>query len=278
MSTYVIGDVQGCFESLESLLLRISYHPGNDMLWFTGDLVNRGKQSLEVLRFVRGLGDRQVAVLGNHDLHLLAVAHGVRTPHPNDTLAPILSAPDREILIDWLRHRPLLHWSPAFSCVMTHAGIAPMWGLDKAIALAREVEVALQAPDYHLFLQEMYGDCPDYWEDNLSGMARLRCIVNYLTRMRFCTETGRLNLTYKGRIADKPANLVPWFEVSDRVSIPANVLFGHWAALGGKVDQRGIFALDTGCVWGNALTALRLDDWQRFTVPCSASLGECVQA
>ena len=268
MATYVIGDVQGCFDALQALLLKINYQAGTDQLWFVGDLVNRGPQSLEVLRFVQALGSQQVVVLGNHDLHLLAVAAGIRAMKTKDTLAPILAAPDGADLLQWLRSRPLLYHDPKFNCVMSHAGIAPMWDLEQAIRYADEVSAALQSASYLAFLAEMFGDTPACWSDDLTGMARLRCIVNYFTRMRFCTGTGALDFAYKGTIADHPDNLCPWFEVPTRKLLPVKILFGHWAALNGKTNTADIVALDTGCVWGRCLTALRLEDWHRFSVGC----------
>jgi bis(5'-nucleosyl)-tetraphosphatase (symmetrical) len=267
MPTYAIGDIQGCFAELEKLLTHIHFHPDNDTLWFTGDLVNRGPRSLEVLRFVKSLGDKHITILGNHDLHLLAVAYGARTLHRSDTLDEILNAPDKTELLDWLRHRPLLHFDKPF--VMTHAGLAPFWTLAKARELAQEVEAVLRGDFLKEFLQNMYGNMPDHWDENLSGMERLRCIINYFTRMRFCHTDGRLELTYKGQIGDKPDDLIPWFDVRGRVNANEKIIFGHWAALGGKADVPNVYPLDTGCVWGNCLTAQRLEDGKRFSVPCN---------
>ncbi|TAK77056.1 MAG: symmetrical bis(5'-nucleosyl)-tetraphosphatase [Gammaproteobacteria bacterium] len=266
MTTYAIGDVQGCFAPLQHLLAHISFDPAQDTLWFTGDLVNRGPQSLEVLRFVKTLGDKHKTVLGNHDLHLLAVAYGVRTLHPADTLDAILTAPDREELIDWLRHRPLLHEDQEY--VMTHAGLAPEWDREQARLLAQEVEVVLRSETPALFLEQMYGNKPDRWDDQLTGIERLRCITNYFTRMRFCDADGRLDLNYKGDMAGKPKDLIPWFEVKNRANADVKIIFGHWAALDGKADAPNVYPLDTGCVWGNCLTALRLEDKKRFAVKC----------
>lgn len=268
MSIYVIGDVQGCFTELQVLLAKLSFNPAEDKLWFTGDLVNRGPQSLETLRFVKSLGANQVTVLGNHDLHLIAAAYGIKRSAKNDTLDAVLAAPDCNELIDWLRHQPLLHHDKANAYVMTHAGLAPSWTLHQAKMLAKEVENVLQGTAPEFLLQNMYGNQPDLWRDELAGMERLRCIINYFTRMRFCRADGSLDLTYKGQIAGKPDELIPWFDVQDRANANEKIIFGHWAALNGKTDAPNLFPLDTGCVWGNCLTAMRLHDDQRFSVKC----------
>lgn len=268
MSIYAIGDVQGCIKPLQELLALIGFNQERDTLWFVGDLVNRGPESLEVLRFVKELGNHQRVVLGNHDLHLLAVAYGVVGLKPQDTLLSILEAPDRDELINWLRHRPLLHFDPQIKYVMTHAGLAPLWSLQKAQVLAREVEKELSGPHPELFLQHMYGDKPSQWTEALSGWERLRCIVNYFTRMRYCYADGSLELGYKGKIENKPAHLIPWFEVVNRQNKEDKIVFGHWAALGGETAVQNVFPIDTGCVWGNCLTALRLDDEKIFKVNC----------
>ncbi|MBX3708360.1 MAG: symmetrical bis(5'-nucleosyl)-tetraphosphatase [Gammaproteobacteria bacterium] len=268
MTTYVIGDVQGCFTELEALLKQIDFRQDNDTLWFTGDLVNRGPCSLEVLRFVKSLDQHQVAVLGNHDLHLLAVAYGVRELHRDDTLDEILTAPDKNELIDWLRHRPLLHYDKSTGYVMAHAGLAPLWNLTQARRLAEEVEMLLRGGTPETFLKGIYGNQPDYWDDHLSGIERWRCIVNFLTRMRFCYADGRLDLSYKGEIGGKPKELIPWFDVPERENVNEKIIFGHWAALNGKTDAPNLYALDTGCVWGNSLTAMCLENGERFSVHC----------
>lgn len=267
MTTYAIGDVQGCYVELMALLEKIEFAPKKDRLWFAGDLINRGPCSLDVLRFVKSLGDKHITVLGNHDLHLLALHYGVDRSNRNDTLAEILQARDKIELIEWLRHRPLLYRDRETDFVIVHAGLAPSWGINKAENLAGEVEQALQETP-HAFLHNMYGNQPDYWRDDLVGIERLRCIVNYLTRMRFCYPDGRLDLSYKGDIAGKPPGLIPWFQVSDRQNAKQKIIFGHWAALGGQSDTPNIYPLDTGCVWGNCLTAMRIPDTKRFTVRC----------
>lgn len=269
MSTYAIGDVQGCFNPLEELLVEINFDPNEDTLWFTGDLVNRGPQSLEVLRFVKALGDPHRVVLGNHDLHLLAVTYQVGKSRPDDTFKAILAAPDCEELMDWLRHRPLLCYHEQLDYVMVHAGMAPRWDLKQAMALANEVESILQSDSPQQFLQHMYGNQPDQWHDALSGIDRWRCITNYFTRMRFCDVNGRLELSYKGTLTDQSSQRVPWFNVPHRVNSHLKIIFGHWAALGGVTHTPNVYALDTGCVWGHNLTAMRLEDERRFTAPCS---------
>lgn len=266
MATYVVGDIQGCFEPLLQLLKQIQFDETHDVLWSTGDLVNRGPHSLEVLRFFKSLGDRHKTVLGNHDLHLLSVAYGASRPKEHDTLDAILAAPDKEVLIDWLRYRPLLLHERDH--VLVHAGLAPGWTLAEAKACANEVEAVLQGDRIMDFLSVMYGNEPDRWHHALSGADRLRCIVNHFTRMRYCYADGRLNLSYKGTIADKPEDIVPWFELPTRANADINIVFGHWASLNGETSRPHLFPLDTGCVWGNCLTAMRLEDGERFSVTC----------
>ncbi|MBV9576751.1 MAG: symmetrical bis(5'-nucleosyl)-tetraphosphatase [Gammaproteobacteria bacterium] len=268
MATFAIGDIQGCFDELQSLLAMIQFNPQKDQLWLTGDLVNRGPHSLQVLRFIKNLENKQITVLGNHDLHLLAVLYGVSAMHASDTFNEILTAPDKQDLLDWLRHRPLLHDDKTLGFVMTHAGLAPAWNLQQARLLAAEVETVLRSDTPEFFLKNMYGNQPDDWHESLAGIERLRCIVNYFTRMRFCYADGRLDLNYKGEIAGKPKELIPWFEVKNRMNADEKIIFGHWAALNGKTNIAHLFPLDTGCVWGNCLTAMRLEDGMRFSVKC----------
>jgi bis(5'-nucleosyl)-tetraphosphatase (symmetrical) len=268
MSTYAIGDVQGCYSALMKLLEKINFNPDHDTLWFTGDLVNRGDDSLAVLRYIKNLGDKHIAVLGNHDLHLLAVASGAKAVQPADTLNEILSAPDKAELIEWLCHRPILYIAAAFPYVLVHAGLAPMWTLSHARHFAHELEAALRSASRDVLFKQLYGNQPDLWSDKLTGIERLRCLVNYFTRMRFCDAKGRMNLTYKGTIAEKPQDLFPWFDVPNRKNAEAKIIFGHWAALGGETTTPNVYPLDTGCVWGNALTAMRLEDEMKFSVGC----------
>ncbi|MFM7785927.1 MAG: symmetrical bis(5'-nucleosyl)-tetraphosphatase [Gammaproteobacteria bacterium] len=268
MATYAIGDVQGCWEPLLRLLDECDFHREKDRLWFVGDLVNRGPDSLAVLRFVRGLGDRAVTVLGNHDLHLLAVAAGIRKASRKDSLGSVLEAADRDELLDWLRHLPLAHQESALPHLMVHAGVPPGWSAEDTLGRAREVESALRGPDWKVFLAHMYGDHPDCWDDALAGWERLRVITNYLTRMRFCTPEGRLDLDNKNPPAGANTSFAPWFSHAGRAAAAVPVVFGHWAALEGKADTPGVHALDTGCVWGGRLRAMRLEDGALFHSGC----------
>lgn len=268
MSTYAIGDIQGCYTSLETLLTHICFDPAQDTLWFTGDLVNRGPQSLATLRFVKSLGDRQHTVLGNHDLHLLAVAHQTRPHSADDSLSEILDAPDRDELLHWLCQQPLLHHDETLGFTMVHASLAPNWDLNTAKQLAHEVESILQSERKIEFFHHMYGNQPDYWDNSLTGFDRLRCITNYFTRARFCHPDGRLELNNKGKM-DQATDLIPWFKVPTRINRDIDILFGHWAALQGITNTPHVFALDTGCVWGFELTAMRLEDRKLFSVPCT---------
>lgn len=266
MSTYVIGDLQGCFEPLQRLLEHISFDVKHDTLWFTGDIVNRGPESLACLRFVKNLGSRQRIILGNHDLHLLAVAHKAHKGWEEDTVNDILSAPDKHDLLDWLRHQPLLHHELDYT--MVHAGLAANWDLAKAKMLAHEVETILRSDKADDFFKHMYGNLPNAWSDDLQGFERLRCITNYFTRARFCYPDGSLELENKGKMDSAQDMLIPWFKVSHRQNAHLKILFGHWAALGGVTDTPNTYALDTGCIWGYALTAMRLEDQVRFSVSC----------
>jgi bis(5'-nucleosyl)-tetraphosphatase (symmetrical) len=258
MAVYAIGDLQGCYDEFRALLDRIAFDPVRDRLWLTGDLVNRGPGSLATLRFVHSLGDSVTVVLGNHDLHLLAVAAMPgKPPRRGDTLEEILAASDRETLLDWLAARPLFHHDPALGCAMVHAGLPPEWDLAQAEAEAAAVRAAL-AKSPAEFFAAMYGDQPDRWSPGLEGMDRLRFAVNCLTRMRFVSADGRLLLKLKGPVANAPAGAVPWFRAAGRRSVGERIVFGHWSALGYH-DGDGVWSLDTGCVWGGTLTAVRLD-------------------
>ncbi len=276
MSVYAIGDVQGCYRELRTLLERIAFDPGRDRLWLVGDLVNRGPRSVEVLRFVRDLGERAVVVLGNHDLHLLAVAEGVDPVRRKDTFADVLRAPDRDEVLDWLRCRPLLHRDRDLGFTMVHAGLPPQWDVEEAAERAAEVEAALRDDAYRTYLRHMYGDEPARWSPELQGWERLRFITNALTRMRYCTDDGRLVLGASGRPGTQPAGSHPWFTLSGRRSRSERVVFGHWATLELErpvAPQHRVYPLDKGCVWGGALGALRLDDEQWFEVPCGGGPG-----
>ena len=268
MATYAIGDVQGCFEPLQELLDRIRFDPAEDRLWFVGDLVNRGPDSLATLRYVQSLGDAAITVLGNHDLHLLAVAEGFAKLKRDDTLDELLAAPDREDLLDWLRHRNLMHFEAGVA--MVHAGLLPAWTVTRALELAGEVEAQLRAPTYRSFLARMYGNHPDRWDDGLAGPDRLRVIVNAMTRMRVCTPDGEMEFSHKGKPEDPPPGFVPWFEVPGRQSRDTPVIFGHWSALG-LLREPNICCLDTGCLWGRRLSAFRLEDRRVFQIGCRRS-------
>jgi len=258
MAVFAVGDIQGCFEELKQLLNRIHFDPAEDSLWFTGDLVNRGPQSLDVLRYVKGLGKHAVCVLGNHDLHLLAVAAGTAGAKPGDTLDAVLAASDRDELLHWLRQLPLMHHDRALGYTLIHAGLPPQWDLALARSAARELEAALRGPDYREFLRHMYGNEPQRWSPELRGMERLRFIVNCFTRMRYCNPDGDLDLKAKGAPGTQPPGFMPWFEIPDRQSRELHILFGHWSTVG-DIQGQNVHALDTGCVWGGRLTALRLD-------------------
>lgn len=267
MPDYAIGDVQGCYDPLQRLLERINFNEKEDRLWFVGDLVNRGPQSLEVLKFIKNLPIPAKITLGNHDLHLLAKLF-TKSPRKNDddTLHEILIAEEAKELGHWLRKQKLLHHEPELKVVMCHAGIAPAWDLNLAKNCAHEVEAVLSGEEYAVFLEHMYGNEPNCWSSHLTGIARLRLITNYFTRMRFCDRQGRLILSYKGTLAEAPANFVPWYEVPNRKLVEADIVFGHWAALQGYSPDPSIYAIDTGCLWGGRLTCLRLQDRKRFSV------------
>jgi bis(5'-nucleosyl)-tetraphosphatase (symmetrical) len=265
MATYAIGDIQGCFEPLQRLLDEVGFDAGSDRLWLTGDLVNRGPDSLATLRFVRSLGESAVLALGNHDLHLLAVAEGCEKLKREDRLQDVLDAPDRDVLLDWLRHCPLMHFEGGWA--MVHAGLLPGWSVSRALELAAEVEAALRAPTYRSFLARMYGNHPERWNEALAGHDRLRVIVNAMTRMRLCTAEGEMEFTHKGRPKQLPAGYLPWFDVPERRSRDTPLIFGHWSALG-LIKRPDLFGLDTGCLWGRRLTALRLEDRRLFQVRC----------
>jgi len=266
MATYAIGDLQGCLQPLRRLLENIGFDAARDRLWFTGDLVNRGPESLEVLRFVKGLGERALTVLGNHDLHLLTLAAGFAKSRPDDTLEAILDAPDRGELLAWLRARPMLHREDEY--LLVHAGLLPQWSATQAQDLASEVEEALRGADCEGFLEQLYGSRPESWEDSLRGIDRLRVVVNAMTRMRFCSREGRMEFSAKGETANAPPGYMPWFEVPGRASADVSVVLGHWSALG-LLQRPKLLALDTGCVWGGKLTAIRLEDRRVFSCACA---------
>lgn len=275
MPTYAIGDIQGCYQELLALLDKINFDPADDQLWFTGDLVNRGPESLEVLRFVKQLGDMAIITLGNHDLHLLAVAHHHRNRQPRDTLDTVLAAPDRDGLLDWLRTRPFFHTDPSQGYTLIHAGLPPSWDLRQAADLAHEVEEVLRSDHFTDFLDRMYGDKPDRWADQLTGGDRLRVITNAYTRLRYCDDAGRFALKEKGPPGTQAKPWQPWFAIPARRTKKEKIIFGHWSTvqLGNikKFSTFNVYPLDTGCVWGATLTALRLEDEKWFSVPSQQS-------
>jgi bis(5'-nucleosyl)-tetraphosphatase (symmetrical) len=268
MATYAIGDVQGCLASFQQLLNRIGFTPGSDRLWLVGDLVNRGPDSLGTLRFIKKLGTAVRLVLGNHDLFLLAAAEGITTLRPKDTIHDILSADDRSELIDWLRRQPLHHREGSF--FMVHAGLLPQWTIEEATALALKVETVLHGPEHRTFLQALFHGPTSQWDPSLKGLERLVSIARVLTRLRTCTPTGEMS-GFSGPPEEVPTGYFPWFRIPNRQSIDATVICGHWAALGLCIEPN-LLAIDSGCVWGRQLTAIRLEDRTVFQVDCSTPL------
>jgi bis(5'-nucleosyl)-tetraphosphatase (symmetrical) len=256
MAIYAIGDIQGCNYAFQDLLERLDFNARQDRLWLVGDLINRGEGSLAVLRWCYEHQNNIRVVLGNHDLHAIAVAHGVRTPHRSDTLQPLFDATDGKRLLDWLRSQSLMIAEQGY--VMVHAGLLPQWTVTEALSYAKEVEFVLQSERYLTFLNNMYGNQPIIWDEHLVGFDRLRLITNALTRMRVCTAKGELNFDFKGELSDVPAGYYPWFKVASRQSVGTEIICGHWSALG-LYQENGIHALDTGCLWGGKLTAMCLE-------------------
>ncbi len=264
---YAIGDIQGCYDSLLTLLDHIQFDDRRDRLWLVGDIVNRGPESLAVLRFIRSLHQTPRITLGNHDLHLLGLLFSTKaTSRDEDTLEAILKAPDRDEIGDWLRHQQILYFDSTLNVVMTHAGIPPIWPLKQAQKYAAELENVLQGDFFKDFLNDMYGNKPEKWSNELTETARWRLICNYFTRMRYCHADGRLALGYKKDIQHAPKDFYPWYATPERLDIESDIVFGHWAALNGACPHPHIHAIDTGCVWGRQLTALRLQDKRRFSV------------
>lgn len=272
MSTFIVGDIQGCFEPFQHLLEQVKFNPDKDRLWSVGDLINRGPGNLDTLRWFFAHRDSVTMVLGNHDLHLMAVSAGTRKPSRKDNFHDILEAPDREQLIEWLHCQPLAHREDGVT--MVHAGIPPIWTVEDALGRANEVETMLQSAACDDFFREMYGNEPLVWNDSLSGMTRLRVITNYLTRMRYCTRKGKLDLISKGPqpIPDVlvGTKVAPWFSHPNRLAKGQRVIFGHWASLEGRTDNPNIIALDTGCVWGRAMTLFELETGRRISCECVA--------
>lgn len=263
MATYIIGDLQGCFDELILLLKQINFKIGTDHIWFCGDLVNRGPKSLETIEFVMSLPNC-IAVLGNHDLHLLALSVG--HPHTEHSLHDILTSPKQEKIINWLRLRPLVHFDHVRQIILAHAGVYPGWSIAQAENCAREAERALQSDNFTQLIHHLYGDSPSVWSDQLSGIERLRFIVNAFTRMRICDAKGFLKLDFDADVAAIPQNFKPWFDFFIEKHPNWRVAFGHWAAILGESHQDKIFALDTGCVYGNRLTALHLESGEKIAV------------
>lgn len=269
-SIWMIGDVQGCCDPLESLL----NHPEiaqeeNCQFWFAGDIVNRGPSSLKTMRRIMSLDHRSVTVLGNHDMHLLAMAAGIKSPNKHDTLLEVLTAPDAGDLIDWLRHRPLAHFEQDH--LMVHAGVLPKWDVAKTLSLAKEIQDALRGKNWQKVFQKMYGDEPVFWKDDHSGGKRLRVIINTLTRLRMCTPKGHMALNIKSSPENHHGQLIPWFDLPHRATQDVTVVFGHWSTLGLKLEPN-VICLDTGCVWGGHLTAVRLQDRHLIQIPCHQGL------
>jgi len=276
MATYAIGDVQGCFDELKALLSQIDFNSDRDQLWFCGDLVNRGPKSLETLRFIRALESNALTVLGNHDLHLLATAYDHQQPGRKDTFDAILQADDAAELLDWLRHQSLLHHNTENNITLLHAGIHPDWSIDKARQLADEMEQVLQGDNHINFYKHMYGDKPFMWDDALSGWPRYRFITNILTRLRYCDKHGAPALSAKGEPGSQADHLMPWYEVPGRKSLSDTIIFGHWSTLphAGFSSINNTYAIDSGCLWGGALTAMRIDiqPFEYFRLNCPGAL------
>jgi bis(5'-nucleosyl)-tetraphosphatase (symmetrical) len=265
MPTYAIGDLQGCHAPLLRLLDEVKFDPEADRLWFVGDLVNRGPDSLAVLRFVKSLGDAAICVLGNHDLHLLALAEGFGRIYKGDTLDEVLAAPDGGELLDWLR-RQKLAWRDG-NYLMVHAGLLPGWTAEETMLRAAEAEAVLRGAHYRDFFAQMYGNAPVAWDADLQGIERLRVIVNAFTRLRYCSAAGEMEFHHKGAPGTQPAGWLPWFKVPGRRSAETTVVIGHWSTLG-LINRPDLIALDTGCLWGGTLTAVRLEDRRVFAVQC----------
>jgi bis(5'-nucleosyl)-tetraphosphatase (symmetrical) len=271
MSTYAIGDLQGCYSELQDLLDKINFDETNDQLWFVGDLINRGPDSLACLRFVKSLGSNAKTVLGNHDLHLLAVANKVRKPHRKDTFDEILDAKDSKKIFDWIRQQPLLVNNPELNYTMVHAGLPPQWTLEQAKELAKETESLLQSKQFDDFIQNMYGDQPDTWSKKLKDDDRHRFIINAFTRTRYLDKDNKLDMKETCAPGKQNKSLIPWYSISDRKTKKDKIVFGHWSTvlLGNEKNFKkyNVYPLDTGCLWGGELTAMRLEDEKLFSVP-----------
>ncbi len=276
MSTYAIGDIQGCFNGLIRLLDKINFDTGNDRLWFVGDLVNRGSESLETLNFIMNLGESAVTVLGNHDFHLLVIAEGLAEPNQSDTLAAIINSPEKQRLIDWVRQQPLMHHDKELNFSIIHAGLPPQWSIERALELSSEVSNILNSDNYLAFLDVMYGNNPGIWDENLTGNARIRFIVNCFTRMRYINNKGALEFSEKGAPGSQGDLLYPWFTIENRKTRHNKIIFGHWSTvhLGTIKDFKpyNVYPIDTGYLWNGELTALRLEDEVLFSIPAESSI------
>jgi bis(5'-nucleosyl)-tetraphosphatase (symmetrical) len=267
MAIYAIGDIQGCFDDLQRLLAKIKFNKKSDTLWFAGDLVNRGPKSLETLRFIKSLGNAAVCVLGNHDLHLLATAYNLSPVKAKDTLVEILEADDKDELLDWLRHRRLFYYNEYF-CLL-HAGLPPQWDFLMAKKMANKVESVLRSDNYLEFFSNMYGNNPKQWSKDLTKEEQLRFTVNCFTRLRYCDAQGRLDFKFNGELGCQDKHLMPWFDVPNRKSLGLNIIFGHWSALGYH-ESNQCYGIDTGCLWGGQLTALKLEKKpKRISIDCA---------
>lgn len=274
MATYAIGDIHGCYDQLQQLLSYIKFDPLQDTLWFTGDLVNGGPHPAETIRFIKDLGERAICVLGNHDIALLAIAAGAFEAPKDRNIGyePILEAPDCAELIDWLRLQRIAHYDPKFNALLVHAGILPTWDLETVQRLSREVENTLRSKNIESEFDQIFGDINVPWHDKLIGYDRIKYLVNCFTRLRFCTQDGMLDYNSKSGIGSQPAGYLPWFAAPHRLTKDVNIIFGHWSTLNGNTGIPNVYAIDTGCVWGQSLTAIRLDDWTTFSVNSSRTL------
>ncbi|WMY94799.1 MAG: bis(5'-nucleosyl)-tetraphosphatase (symmetrical) ApaH [Arsenophonus sp.] len=264
MSTYLIGDIHGCYDELKALLKKVKFNPTKDILWITGDLVARGPHSLKVLRYIKTISTSVKIVLGNHDLNLISIYYKINRHKPKDKLKKILSSPDAALLINWLRKQPLLQIDDEKKIIMSHAGITPQWDLQTAKICAKEIETILRSNVYPIFLQSIYGNAPNTWSSQLKGLSRLRFSTNVFTRMRYCWPNGRLNLEWKGTPEKTPLPLIPWFNLMRKIPQDYTIIFGHWSSLKGKGTPHGIYCLDTGCCWGGKLTLMRWEDKKYF--------------
>jgi bis(5'-nucleosyl)-tetraphosphatase (symmetrical) len=266
MATFAVGDVQGCYEEFARLLDRIDFQTGRDQLWLLGDLINRGTDNLSVVRRVMAMGDSAIVVLGNHDLHYLAIHRGGHSPNRGDTFTDLLRSRFADEVSDWYRHQRFFHRDKSLGYVMAHAGIPHLWKMKLAKSLAAELEEVIQGAGCERYFRDMYGNEPNVWRDDLDGIARWRVVTNYFTRMRLVDAEGVLNFSHKGALEDAPVGLSPWFAFERPQPMKQKILFGHWAALEGHTGDERFVSLDTGCVWGRSLTALRLEDGQLFQV------------